>query len=64
LGQGNKSGDKKTKMISLGTRTKFGKVSAIGFISGERYYFLINKFGVVSMMPAAVIEKKWKPLKK
>lgn len=33
----------------------YGRVGAVGIISGERYYWLVKR-GVVSMMPAAVIE--------
>lgn len=44
-------------MINLDTNIKdYGKVAAVGNISGERYYWLI-KNGVVSMMPASFIEE-------
>lgn len=50
-------------LIALGTKTRWGKVAAIGWI-GERYYWLISKDGVVSLMPATVIDmecrKPWK----
>jgi hypothetical protein len=42
-------------LIKIGTTTEFGKVVAIGWI-GERYYWLIKR-GVVSMLPASVVEK-------
>lgn len=45
------------KMIRIGTVIKgHGKVVAIGWV-GERYYWLINN-GVVSMIPAVVLEVK------
>ncbi len=43
-------------MKKLNTKTKFGKIKAIANLSGERYYFMIDKYGTVSMMPACVIE--------
>lgn len=39
------------ELIPIGTKTKIGKVSAVANIGGERYYFMIDKFGTVSMMP-------------
>lgn len=33
----------------------YGRVAAVGILSGERYYWLVKR-GVVSMMPADVIE--------
>lgn len=42
-------------MIAIGTKTMYGKVAAIGSMSGERYYWLI-KAGAVSMMPAVAVE--------
>ncbi len=44
-------------MKKIGSKTKFGKVAMMGFISGERYYWMIDKHGTVSMMPAIIIEK-------
>ena len=41
-------------MIALGTKTKFGKVVGVLYI-GERYYLCLKR-GVVSLMPAKVIE--------
>ena len=43
-------------MVMLGTKTKFGTVSGITCKEGERYYFLIDEVGTVSLMPADVIE--------
>ncbi len=44
-------------IVPLGTVVKpWGKVSAVGFTGGERYYWLIDEHGTVSMMPASLIE--------
>ena len=43
-------------MIRLGTKTQFGIIAMIGCIEGERYYWMIDRHGVVSMMPACVVE--------
>lgn len=45
-------------MLSIGTKTKWGKIAAILWI-GERYYMMI-KNGVVSLMPAKEVESKQK----
>lgn len=42
-------------MKKQGSKTKWGRIVAIGWI-GERYYWMIDKHGVVSMMPASVVE--------
>lgn len=42
-------------IIKLGTITEYGKVCAVGYV-GERYYWLINDKGVVSMIPAIILE--------
>jgi len=42
------------KAVKIGKKTKFGKICAILWI-GERYYMCLKK-GVVSLMPAGVIE--------
>lgn len=47
---------KRIKIKPIGTNTPFGKVVAIGRTLGERYYWLISKSKVVSMMPASVVE--------
>lgn len=41
--------------LALGTRTQWGKIAAVGITGGERYYWM-TKAGVVSMMPADVVE--------
>jgi hypothetical protein len=46
------------KPLSLGTFVMpWGKVAAVGFIEGERYYWLTSHDGDVSMMPADVVEE-------
>lgn len=46
-------------MINLGTIIEpWGKVAAVGITGGERYYWLINKHGTVSMIPATDIEEQ------
>jgi len=47
-----------TKLIPLGTKTRFGVVSMIGNLHGERYYWMIDKHKSVSMIPADVVEKE------
>ena len=42
-------------MVNLGAKTKWGKVAAIVFRDGERYY-MMAKVGAVALMPADVIE--------
>lgn len=44
-------------LVVIGTKTVFGKVVGITNRGGERYYFLINKHGDVSLMPATLIEE-------
>jgi hypothetical protein len=44
-------------IVPIGTQTPYGKIAGVLFI-GERYYLLINKEGVVALMPADVIEPK------
>ena len=43
--------------LNLGTFVKpYGKIAAISFRDGERYYILVDKRGGVALMPADVIE--------
>lgn len=37
-------------LLPINTETKFGRVKAIGFISGERYYWMLDEDGSVSMI--------------
>lgn len=41
-------------MVTLGTKTQYGEVVGVTWID-ERYYFCLKK-GVVSLMPAIVVE--------
>ena len=45
-------------MLPLDSETDMGRVAAVGILSGERYYWLIDKHGVVSMMPADAVEPR------
>jgi hypothetical protein len=41
--------------LLLGTRTPWGPIVAVGWV-GERYAWMIDRHGTVSMMPASVVE--------
>lgn len=43
-------------MLKIGTDTKYGRVAGVRTKDGERYYMLLTFDGVVSLMPADVIE--------
>jgi hypothetical protein len=48
-----------TPPLAIGTRTQWGRIQAVGVLGGrprERYYWMIDKHGTVSMMPASVVE--------
>lgn len=48
-----------TTLVPIGTAVRpYGSVQAVGLIQGERYYWLIDKQGIVSMMPADDIERR------
>ena len=36
----------------------WGKITAVGVVGGERYYWLEDRRGSVSMIPADVVERK------
>lgn len=42
-------------LLRLGTPTYFGKVVAVGWI-GERYYWTLDKWGTISMIPSRLLE--------
>ena len=50
-------------MLSIGTKTQWGIIQAIGFV-GERYYWIVDKFGTVSMFPANFLEFKFSTVKR
>lgn len=41
--------------LSLGTKTPYGKIEAVGARDGERYYMCL-KDGVVSLIPGPALE--------
>jgi len=52
-----------SRHLSLGTKiANMGKIGAVGIIEGERYYWLVGLGGVVSMMPACVVEALAHPI--
>ena len=52
------AGKPAARILSLDSQTKWGRIAAIAWISGERYYFMIDKNGSVAMMPALVVETR------
>ena len=47
-------------IVKIGTKTKFGKVSAVMFQGeehAERFYMCIDDNGCVSLIPADIIEQ-------
>lgn len=44
-------------IIPIGTETRFGKISMIRTINGERYYYMVNKYDDVAMIPASTLEE-------
>ena len=47
-----------SRLIPLGTLTDFGTVEGIHSRNGERSYFLVDEYGVVTLMPADMLEPK------
>lgn len=45
----------KVSLMTLGTETEWGMIVAVTF-TGERYYFIVDAQGTVTMMPASTIE--------
>jgi hypothetical protein len=43
--------------LPLGTETAWGTIAGIVYTDGERSYLLVNALGVVSLMPAEVVER-------
>ena len=53
-------------LVKLGTKTKWGRVAAVGSIGGERHYWMVKeatstKALCVSMMPADMVESDGQP---
>lgn len=42
--------------LPLGTRTEWGTIEMVGFTGGERYYWMRDGDGTVSMIPAFMVE--------
>lgn len=43
------------KMVMIGAKTRWGVVAAVGWV-GERYYWMVQPDGSISMMPADMVE--------
>ena len=44
-------------LVMPGTKTQWGKVVMVGkWFTGERYYWMVDQRGTVSMIPACVVE--------
>lgn len=48
----------RTRPLPLGTMTEWGRISAVGFTGGERYYWITDEDGAVAMMPADFVEPR------
>jgi len=47
--------------LPLGAKTQWGVITAVTYFGGqfgERYYFMVDKHGTVSMMPEGAVEVK------
>ena len=44
------------QILQLGSDTQWGKIIAVGIIEGERYYWMLDKSGTISMMPDFMVE--------
>ncbi len=49
-------GWKPKPIVKIGTETEFGTVEGMRTQDGERFYFIKDAQGTVSLMPASVIE--------
>ena len=47
-------------LLPIGTKTQWGTVQSVLY-DGERYYFLIDERGCISMMPASTVEESVQP---
>ncbi len=46
-----------SELIPLETETQWGTIKMVGCLSGERYYWIIDKkYGGIAMLPADVVE--------
>lgn len=46
----------KREPLPLATKTPWGKICAMGFRDGERWYMMMNASKDVSLMPGSVVE--------
>jgi hypothetical protein len=44
-------------MLKMDQNTRWGKVVGIGIRAGERYYFFLDKYGMVALIPASIVEE-------
>jgi hypothetical protein len=47
--------------LPLGTQTEWGKIEMVVLTGGERYYWMIDKYKCVSMIPAFIVEPMVSP---
>ena len=45
-------------ILPLGTKTEWGKIEMVGITGGERYYWMIDKYKCISMIPAFIVENR------
>lgn len=43
-------------LLPPGTQTRWGEIVCVQWV-GERYYFIVDALGCVSMMPADMVER-------
>lgn len=43
-------------LLAIGTQTHWGEIVAVQWV-GERYYFIMDQLGGVSMMPSDIVEQ-------
>lgn len=48
--------DKASGVVAIGTETYWGRVAAVGWITGERYYWMVDDGGGVAMIDAITVE--------
>lgn len=49
--------ERRVMPLPLGTKTQWGKIEMVGITGGERYYWMLDKHGGVSMIPASIVEQ-------
>lgn len=43
--------------LLIGSQTQWGRISAVGLVGSERYYWMTDEDGGVAMMPADTVER-------